>query len=426
MNMARDKPTRSYKRLNEASLLPGDIILTTATAAVSKTIRVATRSDISHALIYAEDYSVIDATDEGVHSRNTQRLHFEEECSVYALRLRARITTTQLTDVLTFLRCHIGTEYSVCEAVRTVVGSRRRWSTKQFCSRLIAQAFSSAGIQLVSDPNYCSPADLQRSKLLEAIPNVTIPVGDAEAQFFKSRADIPQLMRDATNALLDGARKSDAGIQNLNDLDLYLAHHPEKDTDFSQLLVDSGYLTIWKIEREKNPWQYDLRVMQREPEGGLEGYCRSLLRSEGAGPNRYVVNRGGYRVLLADYGLKYFQMKLELYERLATLHRQRVEVATAWLEEKGHLEKQAITHLIPHTLEWFEALQVWDPPQAAMVQAVIVRTRSLDVCSICGDSPASDHYLPNAFRSAGGVDTLRLCADCVRIRRVSGEPLLPL
>ncbi|MBB5064913.1 hypothetical protein HDF15_003275 [Granulicella mallensis] len=119
-------------------------------------------------------------------------------------------------------------------------------------------------------------------------------------------------------------------------------------------------------------------------------------------------------------------MKLELYERLATLHRQRVEVATAWLEEKGLLEKQAITHLTPHTPEWFEALQVWDPPQAAMVQAVIVRTCSLDVCSICGDSPASDHYLPQPFRPAGGVDTFRLCKDCVRIRRSSGDPFLLL
>src|SRR4051812_15021146 len=132
MDMARDKQTRSYKRLNEAALLPGDVILTTATCAVSKTVRVATRSDISHALIYAEDYSVIDATDEGVHSRNTQRLHFEEECSVYVLRLRARITANQLTSVLTFVRSHIGTEYSVREAVRTVVGSQRKWSTKQF------------------------------------------------------------------------------------------------------------------------------------------------------------------------------------------------------------------------------------------------------------------------------------------------------
>jgi hypothetical protein len=426
MDMTRDQKLHGYKRLNEAALLPGDIVLTTATASTSKTIRVATRSDVSHAMLYAEDRSVIDATDEGVHSRNTQRLHFEEHCSVYALRLRAGITPAQLQAVLTFARSHIGTEYSVREAIRTVVGSRSEWSAKQFCSRLVAQAFSSAGIKLVSDPNYCSPADIQRSELLEAIPDATLPVQADEAEFWKSRADIPQLMRDATNALLDGARKSDASIQSLNDLDLYLAWHPEKDEEFSRLLVESGYLTIWQIEMKKNPWQYDLGIMQMETGEGLEEYCRNVLNNEGVGPNRYIVNRGGYMQRFADYRLNYFKLSLELYEQLAFLHRQRVNVATEWLKANGHLEKRAVVHLIPHTAEWFEALEIWDPIQSAMVQAVIEKFESADICSVCGDEPATDYYLPKPLRSAGGVDTFRLCQDCVGIRRSSGEAFLPL
>jgi hypothetical protein len=176
-------------------------------------------------------------------------------------------------------------------------------------------------------------------------------VKDGEAEFWRPRADIPQLMRDATNALLDGARKSDASIQTLNDLDLYLIHHPEKDTEFSRLLVDSGYLTIWQIEKDKNAWQYDLRIMQAESGGGLDDYCRNVLHNEGVGPNRYIVNRGGYRVLSANYGLRYFHLNLELYERLAKLHRQRVEVATEWLQENDHLEARTFSYMIPHTPE---------------------------------------------------------------------------
>ena len=65
------------KRLDDAVLYPGDIVLTTTTAAISKMIRVATRSDISHAMVYVENCSVIDATGEGVHARNTQRIFFE-------------------------------------------------------------------------------------------------------------------------------------------------------------------------------------------------------------------------------------------------------------------------------------------------------------------------------------------------------------
>ena len=80
------------KKLDEASLKVSDIILTTTTAAVSKAIRLATRSDISHAMVYVQDHSVIDATGEGVQARNTQRLFFEDDCFVYALRLRAGLT----------------------------------------------------------------------------------------------------------------------------------------------------------------------------------------------------------------------------------------------------------------------------------------------------------------------------------------------
>ena len=40
----------------------------------------------------------------------------------------------------------------------------------------------------------------------------------------------------------------------------------------------------------------------------------------------------------SQYGLDFFRMMLELYESLATLHRQRVNVATEWLQVNGHIE----------------------------------------------------------------------------------------
>lgn len=60
-----------------------------------------------------------------------------------------------------------------------------------------------------------------------------------------------------------------------------------------------------------------------------------------------------------------------------------------------------------------------------MTRQAIALAGSPDVCSICGDDTANDHYLPAAYRSAGGVDTLRLCNECVRIRHSMGEPFVP-
>lgn len=258
------------KRLRHTALQVGDIILTTSMAAVSKAIRVATRSDISHAMVYVEDRSVIDATGEGVQARNTQRLLFEDECSIHVLRLRAGFVDEQLEVVRTYLRSRIGTQYSAREAIQTALGGARRWSKKQFCSRLVAQAFAEAGIMLVNNPNFCSPADIKDSPLLFAVADATIDVSIEEEALWEGLEDTPQLMRNAINVILDGARVKDNAIQTFDDLHHHLAEHPEDDSYVCDLLDKSGYLTLWQAEKGKSPWQYDLGLMGAAPAGEIE------------------------------------------------------------------------------------------------------------------------------------------------------------
>lgn len=414
------------RRLNDAVLLPGDIILTTSTAAISKTIRVATRSDISHAMVYVEDRSVMDATGEGVHARNTQRLYFEDECVVHVMRHKGGISSAQLAAVVTYVRGQVGAEYSAKEAVLTVLGGARTWTSKQFCSRLVAQAFESAGIALVPDPNYCSPADIKNSILLAPVENATVMVTAEEAAFWEEIEDVPQRMRDAINAVLVGARRHNPTIQTFDDIHAHLIEHPENDGDFCRLLQISGYLSIWAIEKEKNSWQYDLELLSAGPPDSVEEYCWSVLKNEQVGLNRYFVNRGGYRLFTLQSSLEFFGIMLDLYERLASLHRTRVDVALRWLEANGFLPEQAPSHLMPHSPEWFALLERWDPPQAMMTRRVLELAGNPNVCSICGDDPAQAYYLPAKYRSAGGVDTLRLCTDCLAIRHEMGEPFILL
>ena len=82
--------------------------------------------------------------------------------------------------------------------------------------------------------------------------------------------------------------------------------------------------------------------------------------------------------------------------------------------------------LLPHSAAWFAALEVWEPAQAMMTRRVIQMTGRTDICSVCGDDPATDYRLADGYRPAGGVDTLRLCDDCLRIRRARGEPFVGL
>src|SRR3546814_8946098 len=80
--------------------------------------------------------------------------------------------------------------------------------------------------------------------------NATVVAAPEEIAFFESRVDIPELMHEATNNLLDGARRFDPAIENLDDLNEHLVRHPEHDAALCRILKVSGYLEIWQIEKE--------------------------------------------------------------------------------------------------------------------------------------------------------------------------------
>jgi hypothetical protein len=64
-------------------------------------------------------------------------------------------------------RSDAGARRSKAEAVHSVRGGPEPRSAKQFCSRLVARAYASVGVQLVPDKDYCTPEDLRVSPLLE-------------------------------------------------------------------------------------------------------------------------------------------------------------------------------------------------------------------------------------------------------------------
>lgn len=80
----------------------------------------------------------------------------------------------------------------------------------------------------------------------------------------------------------------------------------------------------------------------------------------------------------------------------------------------------------PHSKEWFTALEAFNPRQAAMTRIAISKAGRDDVCSICGDDPATDYKFVDATIPKNAVATLRLCDDCRQIRLRDGEKFAPL
>jgi hypothetical protein len=75
------------------------------------------------------------------------------------------------------------------------------------------------------------------------------------------------------------------------------------------------------------------------------------------------------------------------------------------------------TYLKPHSPEWFDVLEKSNPKQAAQTRQIVSASGREDVCSICGDMPALDYTLVAEQAASSAVSTLRLCQDCLDIRR---------
>jgi hypothetical protein len=331
------------KKLNDERLQVGDIILTSGPNKASKVVRRVTKSDISHAMVYVQHSSVIDATADGVHSSNIQRLFFEDESVVLVLRSKKPLDDDSVRKIMDFARAATGTEYSKSEAMATVTGKMQVRNRKQFCSRLAAQAYAFAGINLVLDPDYCTPEDLRRSDCLFEVKDVVLAAESNEIAFWKARTDVLALMANATNAVLKAARRRSNNIQSLNDINSYLLSHPQEDRHFRKAYEKSGYLTVWKVEYGKSRWQYELDLMRdlakAQPNGRAEmkEYCRKLLEDPEGG-RRYETNHREYLKLAIVTELSTFQVLAELYGHLAKLHRLRVETARQWLTEASRLD----------------------------------------------------------------------------------------
>lgn len=418
------KPSKNPRPscLKSGALRPGDIILTTSSAKTSAYIRTFTKSDISHAMLCVSDGGVIDSTAEGVQARNPDRIVVEPGYALHVLRPASPLTEAQLEAVIRFARERVSMPYTKVGAVQSIL-KKGKVTRHQFCSRLVAQAYREAGVLLVPDADRCTPAELLSSPQLVEVKDVLREISPEEEAERAAYEDRTQLMRDVTNALVNGARKVSSRIETLNDIDDYLKDHPESDAELCQVLQASGYLDVWRGEEQRNPWQYDIDEMDRRPHAAAGWYCQGVLADERLGINRFVFNLVGYRQWHAETGSNYFGLMVDLYTSVAEQHARRVNTAVEWLKRHGYLAPAAGPRLRPHTKAWFESLSASNPAQAAMTQIALQAAGSAEACSVCGDDPAADYVLLGQVLDGPG--TIRLCADCHTFRALR-EPMEPL
>ncbi|MEE9374832.1 MAG: hypothetical protein V3V04_00700, partial [Rhizobiaceae bacterium] len=299
---------------------------------------------------------------------------------------------------------------------------------REFCSRLIARAYQSVGVQLVPDYDYCSPEDLRKSPLLIELPDVSESITADEIAWMETQANPIQMTQDAHNEVLSIARQLDASIENFQDLDRLVRERPEYDSIIAKAYRETGYLDLWKHELGTHPWRYNLDAMLSMQNASnledLRDYCIETISEAYSGGIRFSVNLIHYKQAQKVAPRETLGQLIALYNTLVQNDQNRREVARTWLlkhypdEVKRHMER-----VKPHSELWFSIVDRVEPNLGALARIAIEAEQSKEICSSCGDRPATDYRIANSAEAMPGVPSLRLCDECHSIRLGIGEKL---
>jgi len=309
------------------SLQAGDILLTSQMGLTSKAVRLSTQSRISHAMLYVGDGSFIHSDSQGVHSNNIQRLLFKKKCHAEVCRL---VDNKYVAKAIMFARSQIGIPYSVKEAVRTKFPLYKgKKMNRQFCSRLVAQSFEYAGINLVDNADYCTPKELQESPFTNNVPDCLRGAEGHEIVFANSPSPI-QRQTDITNSILESVRNlTQQDIQSFEDLDRFIIGNPVYDKEITNIVKSSGYLSMFDYELTQNPWRYNgelflsLNVESSYKKERAECEMESAKNQVQLYSNNYLMCQN----IRGRFPLVYFEMKMELYKKLINSMNKRIEAA---------------------------------------------------------------------------------------------------
>ncbi len=236
----------------------GDIILVRfPDDELSKRIMDATGSEYSHAMLYIGG-TYIEAGNR-VSARNISRLLFDDPADTCVLRIKDELLTEEIiNNAVDYARMVVGNPYALIDAVRLESGyTDRSTANTQTCTRLVAKAFAQSGMKLVDNVEMCTPQQLLESGCIDVHRDFCREATDIDIRLVNSY-DVTNDMVKTTEKLFDSLKSFDGGrIRSMDALIQYVLDNPRDDSVIAGILEQSGYLDVYKIEEEKNHYNYD-------------------------------------------------------------------------------------------------------------------------------------------------------------------------
>ena len=334
--------------INYKDLLPGDIILESGKKIHSKVIQIYTKSHYSHVMICLMSTSLFHAQSEGIFTLNPQRVLVEEENDLKVLRPKKKLSEKESENIIKFLRNKVGTLYSVKEAI--ISGKKIRpessQSQMQFCSRLVAQAYLHIGHKIVENPNFCQPAEIENSNFFEEVPDMIRKATKEEIEFVSTKNFVLE-NQISTYKWLNNTRdyaKSEFGYEKIhsqNDVMNFLKEYPEADNIVSGYINESGYLENYKIEKDNNPWLFDVNLFIKKYKSSNE-----ILYAidKGFENIQYYIDRTIKNYLTASQNFE--DLKFNYFKLEENLHKNRLDFIinkyTTFIKASEYVLKETI------------------------------------------------------------------------------------
>lgn len=324
-------------KLNISQLEPGDIILERYPEdEQSQKIMKLSESNFSHALLYIGLYNIIEAGDI-VKSHNPQLRLYDSQEDVCVLRIKSKYSTCSLISrVIAYARSLIGTEYSIPEAYRIMQHTDKvKCPNRQTCTRLVAQAFKFAGISIVTNPDYCTPKEIEISPYLEKVENIVVSANEEDIELSKHSV-MPDIQSEIIECLLSKCRElfnKKYDIQTFSQLSMAVYECPEKIDEIVIAIEESGYLNLWKKDIEKNPQDFDPdKFIEHYKDDSM--YYASLVLDIARDKIRLIEhNRKVHEYYVAEKGEnKFGRLMIKHYDELLEWTRKRYDTATIVLD----------------------------------------------------------------------------------------------
>jgi hypothetical protein len=299
---------------------PGDIILSIFNRKLSNIMQHRTGCKYHHAQFYFKESSYIHSYQQGVQASNPMRDLYELEDDMVILRLKDPKDNLFIPGAIKSVQSKVGTAYSDDELFRVLKAGEMESieENRQICTRLVAQAYSESGIKIVKNPDYCTLQELVTSDKLQVISGVLRLGSDDEIRYALEGSKALRNQEAIQNWILEQARTvTGEDIQTLQQLEKFIIANPKHDGILTQVVRDSGYLDMWKLEMEKNPQHYDFdQLIAYYPPKQYASISTKFLSIAQDNLNSYKVLLRSYEEMYKQHPLGYIQIHITLLGNL--------------------------------------------------------------------------------------------------------------